>query len=248
MSKNYSVIFALSFVFALGCSDDSGFQSNDGSVRIDGGAGQDGAAKDGSTSADAAAALSCAEVLSCANQCGQDTACANACILRGSAEAQVKLNAINACFSKEAGTGGSCATECKDQKAPACSTCLVKACDKERVECLGGGGPAEAGFGDACNPAASTCKNGLVCAPASATTGFCSKTCTNQGGLCQGAASGQQAACVYGVQDQNKNVTIYCAFLCSAQGGSPTFDCPSALQCATQDNPPGSGQKMCMPK
>ena len=113
--------FTLALLPLAGCTVASSPQSPDGGT----GAGDvDG----GVPPADAAAAtkpLSCVAIFDCANACNDD-ACGNACLARGSSEAQTDTLALAKCFSDHA---------CTD--AP----CLQTNCQAEVDACLAQGQP-----------------------------------------------------------------------------------------------------------
>jgi hypothetical protein len=101
-----------------------------------------------------------------------------------------------------------------------------------------------AGFGDKCSETV-TCKDTtMVCAVTKqgATEGFCTKSCPTLQDQCAGAPAGTMSFC--GLTDSASG-TNYCVFICAAS--SQTFPCPTQLKCDTADNPPGSGQKACVP-
>ncbi|MFZ5786498.1 MAG: hypothetical protein ACOY3Y_08645 [Acidobacteriota bacterium] len=106
-----------------------------------------------------------------------------------------------------------------------------------------------AGFGASCSQTKPCADTSMMCAVVQqgATTGFCTKECTNQGGECTGAPTGTHAFCILSDQTKTK---FYCAFLCSAKdqsGQVATWPCPTDLKCDTVENPAGSGQKACIP-
>lgn len=108
-------------------------------------------------------------------------------------------------------------------------------------------GSGKPGFGDPCPLDQSiACDDGLFClaGPNGGTLGFCSKTCPpTSSGACDGPPAGTAAYCV--VTDANSKGDKGCAFVCTA--GSSTFPCPGALKCSSAEDPPGSGQKLCLP-
>jgi hypothetical protein len=106
-----------------------------------------------------------------------------------------------------------------------------------------------AGFGSSCSQTKPCADTTMMCAVVQqgATNGFCTKECANQGGECTGAPTGTHAFCILSDQTKTK---FYCAFLCSAKdqsGQVATWPCPTDLKCDTAENPPGSGQKACVP-
>ncbi len=107
-------------------------------------------------------------------------------------------------------------------------------------------GTPSAGFGAICSQTTPCADASMICAMLQgATSGFCTKECTNSGQECPGAPTGTKAFCIAQIQTKT-----YCAFLCGAkdQSGNPvTWPCPTGLKCDTAENPPGSGQKACIP-
>ena len=106
-----------------------------------------------------------------------------------------------------------------------------------------------AGFGAVCSQTTPCADTTMMCAlvQQGATTGFCTKECTNQGQECPGAPTGTHAFCILSDQAKTK---YYCAFLCAAKdqsGQVASWPCPTGLKCDTAENPPGSGQKACVP-
>ncbi len=104
-----------------------------------------------------------------------------------------------------------------------------------------------AGFGDPCTVGDdATCDEGLLClqGPSGGKIGFCTKTCPKTSSApCSGAPEGTFAACV--VTDVDQSGDKGCAFACAV--ASKTFSCPGSLKCSTTEDPPGSGQKLCLP-
>ncbi len=60
---------------------------------------------------------------------------------------------------------------------------------------------------------------------------------------CPDTPEGSAAYCL--VTDVNLAGDKACAFLCTVGGKS--YVCPGELRCATDDDPPGSGQRLCLP-
>jgi hypothetical protein len=91
-----------------------------------------------------------------------------------------------------------------------------------------------------------TCVAGLFClqGPSGGTVGFCTKTCpATSSAVCAGTPPGTAAFCVVtGVDPQGDKG---CAFVCREL--STTYTCPGALKCQSTDDPPGSGQYLCLP-
>jgi hypothetical protein len=110
----------------------------------------------------------------------------------------------------------------------------------------GDASPTRAAFGFPCTVGDdATCEDGLFCLEGpTGTAGFCSKTCpSTSSAACKGAPPGMAAYCVVtGVDEQNDNG---CAFVCLLKG--KTYPCPGSTTCETEDDPPGSGQRMCIP-
>ena len=99
-------------------------------------------------------------------------------------------------------------------------------------------------FGDPCLLADDACGDGLLCISPGATVGFCSKNCATLGTACPDAPQGTAAYCIVGGEG-TPNGEPGCAFLCAAQG--QTFSCPGETVCEAADDPPGSGQRLCLP-
>jgi hypothetical protein len=91
----------------------------------------------------------------------------------------------------------------------------------------------------------STCQDGLFCLEGpTGSTGFCSKICLKtSNAACPGSPAGTAAFCV--ITDVDTKGDKACAFACLV--GGKAFKCPGALTCETADDPPGSGQRMCIP-
>ena len=104
--------------------------------------------------------------------------------------------------------------------------------------------PTQAGYGSKCLNGFPPCQPGYDCvAIGSATTAFCTKTCTSTtGGVCSGSPPGTEAYCLL----ENSTTGVrHCAFLCKLD--SQTWSCPGNLTCSPAPNPPGSTQYPCMP-
>lgn len=113
------------------------------------------------------------------------------------------------------------------------------------VEDLGVDAAASRGFGDPCTlDGVIPCDDGLLCISPAGNDGFCSKNCTRAGAQCPGAPEGTTAYCIVG-EEGTPNGQKGCAFLC--RGGGSDFECPGTLACASFDEPPGSGQRLCLP-
>jgi hypothetical protein len=123
--------------------------------------------------------------------------------------------------------------------------------DGSRADAADGAPGADGGlagsFGQPCQVDQPTsCQSGLFClqGPNGGNDGFCSKTCPpNSGGACPGAPAGTAAYCV--VTDVDLQGDKGCAFVCKE--GATTYTCPGTLQCQTTEDPPGSGQYLCLP-
>lgn len=103
----------------------------------------------------------------------------------------------------------------------------------------------DAGFGAPCTmDGVVPCNDGLLCLAPAGNVGFCSQNCSTLGRPCAGAPPGTYAYCAVGPAG-TPNGKPGCAFLCT--GGGHTFTCPGETTCATDDDPPGSGQRLCMP-
>lgn len=98
------------------------------------------------------------------------------------------------------------------------------------------------GFGEPCDPDHS-CDEGLFCLPGPSGGAFCSKTCQRGRKACDGAPLGTAAYCL--VTDVDGAHNKGCAFVCAVGGVS--YDCPGQLACAADEDPPGSGQRLCLP-
>jgi hypothetical protein len=103
------------------------------------------------------------------------------------------------------------------------------------------------GFGDPCMlDEAAPCADGSFClaGPSGGSVGFCTHTCPRgTSGACPGAPEGTTAYCV--VTDVNAAGDKGCAFLCEV--GGTTYTCPGELTCSPTQEPPGSGQRLCLP-
>ena len=109
------------------------------------------------------------------------------------------------------------------------------------VGAIDGGG---AGYGEICTADGVTpCAAGLICLWAPTNNYFCTRTCTVQGQPCLGAPSGTKAFCL--VTDATPDGKGGCAFVCAEPGH--VYQCPPALTCQATDDPPGSGQRTCLP-
>lgn len=189
--------------------------------------------------------LTCPEIMQCVQNCAGDQTCAQGCVGQGTVDAQAKINAVATCV--QGASQGACKDKCPTLEAPECDPCISQACKAETDACLGGGGPAQEGFGDGCDLAAPQCKTGFTCIGVQGGTegkGFCTKGCTNAGALCDGAPAGTLAACVLGPAPGQQGSNS-CAFLCEVGGKQHT--CPSTLTCSQTEQPPSSGQKPCLP-
>jgi hypothetical protein len=110
-----------------------------------------------------------------------------------------------------------------------------------------GDGAAKGAWGQPCTVGDdTTCATGLFClqGPAGGTVGFCTKTCpATSSAQCPGTPPGTAAFCVVTTVDAQGDKG--CAFACKE--GSQTYACPGALTCETTEDPPGSGQYLCLP-
>jgi hypothetical protein len=108
-------------------------------------------------------------------------------------------------------------------------------------------GAAPGNWGEPCTVGNdATCMSGLFClqGPAGGTVGFCTKTCpATSSAVCPGTPAGMAAYCVVTTVDAQGDKG--CAFVCLEPGH--TWTCPGALKCETSDDPPGSGQRLCIP-
>lgn len=100
-------------------------------------------------------------------------------------------------------------------------------------------------FGAPCNPGGGECHPGLFCLEGpSGGRGFCSMTCpATSSGVCEGTPPGTLAYCV--VTNVNARGDKGCAFLCELAGTA--YECPGTQLCQTNEEPPGSGQRLCLP-
>jgi hypothetical protein len=90
------------------------------------------------------------------------------------------------------------------------------------------------------------CAKGLFClgGPAGGKIGFCTATCSKaSSAACPDTPTGTSAYCV--VTDVNTAGDKGCAFVCREHGTD--FPCPGELQCQTTEEPPDSGQRLCLP-
>ena len=101
-------------------------------------------------------------------------------------------------------------------------------------------------FGSSCS-AGATCSSGFTCIiiGSASSKGYCTKTCTATSKPCTGGPSGTQPYCILKGGDGK----YYCVFLCKWGTGSAavTAPCPKDLTCGTSENPPKSGQYICLP-
>jgi hypothetical protein len=108
-------------------------------------------------------------------------------------------------------------------------------------------GAGQNAWGDPCTVGNdTTCGTGLFClqGPNGGSVGFCTETCpSTSSGPCSGTPAGMAAFCV--VTDVDTQGDKGCAFACRI--GSQTWTCPGALTCETMDDPPDSGQRLCVP-
>lgn len=246
MMRKFGMILGVAGMVAFigACSDDSGGtpgKKDGGSIRLDqgGGGGNEGGVPTPDTGG--GTDENCTEVMTCVSKC-QDATCIAGCISKGTADAQTKANALISC--QQNAFQGSCSGDCATPSSSACQACVSAACKTESDACLGGGGTPEAGFGDVCNQTTPCTNASTQCITLQGSTsgnGFCTKSCSNSGGLCPNSPANTQAFCLLGDGSGNN----FCAFLCEVQGQK--YDCPTGLTCSTTDNPPGSGQFACEP-
>jgi hypothetical protein len=109
-------------------------------------------------------------------------------------------------------------------------------------------GGGSGGWGAKCSQTkACTDASAPYCAFVTASDGFCTKECTNKLQQCPGTVAGTYAACI--LPEPAPGTKSFCGFICQAKdstGKLTSFPCPSELKCG-DENPPGSGQKVCMP-
>lgn len=101
-------------------------------------------------------------------------------------------------------------------------------------------------FGAPCTLDGYECHPLLFCleGPTGGGRGFCSMTCpATSSGRCEGTPEGTIAYCV--VTNVNAMGDKGCAFLCEV--GGETYTCPGTQVCQTNEEPPGSGQRLCLP-
>jgi hypothetical protein len=102
-------------------------------------------------------------------------------------------------------------------------------------------------FGQPCTVGKdAACGEGLFClqGPSGGKTGFCTKTCPKTSSkACPDVPAGTAAFCV--VTDVNSQGDKGCAFAC--RDNNQTYTCPGTLKCETSEDPPGSGQYLCLP-
>lgn len=107
--------------------------------------------------------------------------------------------------------------------------------------------PAPGSFGQPCAVGrAGECLDGLFClqGPSGGRNGFCTHTCPRTSSArCADAPPGTAAYCL--VTDVNAAGDKGCAFVCTLPG--MTFTCPGTLRCVHVQDPPGSGQELCLP-
>ena len=103
--------------------------------------------------------------------------------------------------------------------------------------------PPLGGFGAKCNTSM-PCSTAFQCTTvgATATDGFCTKKCYTSGSTCTGMPTGTMAYCLL---SNPAKTEYYCAFLCKLS--IQTWACPATLKCDPVENPPGSGQFVCLP-
>ena len=103
--------------------------------------------------------------------------------------------------------------------------------------------PQPGNFGAKCNSKL-PCSTAFMCVTvgATATDGFCTKKCYNSGSQCTGMSTGTMAYCLL---SNSAKTEYYCAFLCKL--ATQTWSCPPTLKCDPLENPPGSGQYVCLP-
>lgn len=100
------------------------------------------------------------------------------------------------------------------------------------------------GFGEPC-AMEDRCADGLLCLAGPNGGNFCTKTCpAGSSGACPDTPAGTKAYCV--VTDATPQGDKGCAFLCA--GGGRTYPCPGQLRCEDAEDPPGSGQRLCLPQ
>lgn len=114
------------------------------------------------------------------------------------------------------------------------------ASDGPPVDSTCDGDCAQALLGRLCN-GGTPCPMGLRCAyPAGGTEGYCTFLCQNQGTLCDGGPNGTLYACALDAGEED-----FCVFFCATAGAA--YPCPNGLVCALDEQPAGSGQRICVP-
>lgn len=97
--------------------------------------------------------------------------------------------------------------------------------------------------------ATAPCAAGESCAfvnlPGSSTTnGFCTKHCPALATACTGGPAGSIYYCALTGKSPTGQTTYACAFFCQLSGKNAP--CPPTLACSPTEQPPGSGQRLCM--
>lgn len=95
-------------------------------------------------------------------------------------------------------------------------------------------------LGTACS-ASTPCAAGYVCAyPDGTDNGYCTVTCEAQGTLCEDRPAGTMFGCAFADGED-----VLCVFFCATAEAS--YPCPNGLVCSSQEDPVGSGQRICVP-
>lgn len=226
----------------VGCGSDSTTCDTDAAVdmtaeqdalsRPDSLAGEDGALP----------GLGCFEVLRCLLDCTpSNEICINGCMLQASSSASTSAQAYLDCAASA--RQGDCATECATLLGGSlCSACTNQHCRQTLAACTADfAGEQIEGFGAVCSTGGE-CLPPLTCMPLQeGEPGYCTLYCDEPTGSCPGTPQGVLASCI--MSTTGAGDPFLCGFVCRLPGN--TYDCPADLSCATEDTPPGSGQRLC---
>jgi hypothetical protein len=163
--------------------------------------------------------------------------------------AAIVFTGLSACSSKSGGTRGSPSdTGSEARNAAASADASANGRDADASASDGGADALQAAaYG---NPGTvgddASCAQGLFClqGPNGGSIGFCTATCPNTSSTrCPGTPPGTAAYCV--VTDVDSKGDKGCDFAC--REGSTSYPCPGVLKRETSEDPPGSGQYLCLP-
>lgn len=154
----------------------------------------------------------------------------------------VSLLVAASCTARAPDAGGSVSNDASaEQTDGASSDAEIAPVDVDAADAV------SSSFGQPCAVGHdTTCGDGFFClvGPSGGSTGFCTRTCPKaSSGACTETPSGTSAYCV--VTDVDPQGDKGCAFVCKAKGLA--FPCPGALHCESTEDPPGSGQYLCLP-